>query len=139
HAAAPTLSRAAPTGSGSHRGVSRASRSTNSRRRFAIGVASETEHRLPNDSSAPQKRPQELKNQKNTNQVDSKDAGDAIGAEPLGDPAARRCHKLRPCEHNVCKCHWSDEYTRLADGTNCLVCAFSGDADSIVPGCAFSG
>ncbi len=64
-------------------------RSTSLLCRFGIGVASEAEDGLPDGSSAPQNRPQKLKNQKNTNQVDSKNAGDAIAAEPFGDPAAR--------------------------------------------------
>src|SRR5262249_4773253 len=102
-----------------------------------MSVASEAENGLPDDSSEPQKRPQELKNQKNADQIDGEDASDAIAAEPFGDPAARRCDELRPCDRKVCKCHWSDEHTRFAYRTNCFVSAFSGDTDRIVPGRAF--
>ncbi|HKD29349.1 MAG TPA: hypothetical protein VKC66_25990, partial [Xanthobacteraceae bacterium] len=79
-----------------------------------------------------------MKHQKSANQVDGKDAGNAIATELFGDPAARRSDELRPCDHNVCKRHWRDEHTRLADGTNYLICAFSGHTDRIVPGGTFS-
>lgn len=101
--------------------------------RFRIGIASEAENGLPHGSSAPKKRSQKLKNEKNTNQVDNKDTGDASAAEPFGDPAARRCDELWPGDRKVYESHRSDEHTRFADGTNCFVCAFSGHARAAKP------
>src|SRR5216684_1435315 len=104
---------------------------------FGVGVASEAPSWFPHNSSPPQKRPQELQNQKSTDQVDRKYADDTIAAELFCDPAAGRCDELRPCDRKVCERRWSDDRTRLANDSNRFVCGLSGHTDYIVPRGAF--
>src|SRR6516165_7417687 len=108
-----------------------------SRDSFVIGISSETKNGLPHRPSAPQKRSQKLKDQKDPDQVDNEYTNQAIGAELFSDPAARRRNELRPCDRNIYKRDRSDEHTRLTDCADRLVCTFRGQTNRIFLSCAF--
>src|SRR5450631_3381881 len=92
-------------------------------------MASETKNGLPDRLSAPQKRPQELKTQKDSNPIDCEDANGSVGAELFSDPPSRRRNELRPCDRHIYKRDRGDAHSRLTNSTDRFVCTFCGQTN----------